>query len=212
MDREENLNTNNPKDRDLVWEEVKVNHLVQDEFIDFREVDYRLPDGKIGPPFYNYSRKDYVVILASDENDNFICVKQFRHGIREVTTEFPAGGIEADTLAPYAKSGKDGKWLEEAFDAAKRELKEETGYVSDDWKHLITVPSNATMADNYAFIFVARNCRLAGAQSLDDTEFINVYLHSAEAIDSMIIDGHFQQAMHIMAWEMLKNKSLMENI
>lgn len=200
------LNKDNDKDSELIWEEVSVNHLVTDEFIDFREVDYRLPDGKIGPPFYNYSRKDYVVVLASDENGRFVCVKQFRHGIREVTTEFPAGGIEADTLAPYAKSGRDPKWFDAALDAARRELKEETGYVSDDWEHMITVPSNATMADNYAFIYRARNCRLESNQILDDTEFINVYLYTANELEELIKKGSFQQAMHIMAWEMSKNR------
>ena len=40
--------------------------------------------------------------------------------------------------------------MEDALICAKRELEEETGYVSDKWTHLITIPSNATVADNYA--------------------------------------------------------------
>ena len=68
-------------------------------------------------PFYTYSRRDYVVIVASD--------------------------------------------------AAKRELLEETGYVSKDWTHLLTVPSNATISDNYAHIFMAENCCKSGGQNLD---------------------------------------------
>lgn len=195
-------------DNDLVWEEVSVNHLVQDEYIDFREVDYRLPDGKIGPPYYNYSRKDYVIVLALDEEGKYICVKQFRHGVREVTTEFPAGGIEADTLASYSKSGKPESFYDLAIDAAKRELREETGYGSDEWMHLITVPSNATMADNYAFIYVAKNCKRISGQELDDTEFVDVYLYTPEELEELIKNGNFQQAIHIMALEMCKNKGL----
>ncbi len=195
-------------DNDLVWEEVSVNHLVQDEYIDFREVDYRLPDGKIGPPYYNYSRKDYVIVLALDEEGKYICVKQFRHGVREVTTEFPAGGIEADMLASYSKSGKPESFYDLAMDAAKRELREETGYGSDEWMHLITVPSNATMADNYAFIYVAKNCKRISGQELDDTEFVDVYLYTPEELDELIKNGNFQQAIHIMALEMCKNKGL----
>ena len=48
---------------------------------------------------------------------------------------------------------------EDALAAAKRELLEETGYGSDDWCHMLTVPSNATLADNYMSIFVAKNCQ-----------------------------------------------------
>ena len=89
---------------------------------------------------------------------------------------------------------------EDALAAAKRELLEETGYGSDEWKHLLTVPSNATIADNYAHLFVAGNCRKVTGQSLDETEFLNVEKFSAQEIEDMIAKGEFQQAIHIMAW------------
>ena len=79
---------------DLIWEEVKTEHIVQDEWIDFRRSAYRFPDGTVFEPYYSYSRRDYVVIVASDEEGNYICVRQFRQGIGEVTTEFVAGGLE----------------------------------------------------------------------------------------------------------------------
>ena len=135
-------------DNELVWEEVSTEHIVQDEWIDFRKTAYRFPDGRIFQPYYSYTRKDYVVIVASDENRQFLCVRQFRQGIREVTTEFPAGAIER----------KDGKAASEAaLEAAKRELREETGYVSDCWRHLLTIPSSATVSDNVAWLFAAEN-------------------------------------------------------
>ena len=59
-------------DKDLMWEEVKTEHIVQDEWIDFRKTSFRFPDGNIFEPFYTYSRRDYVVIVASDE-DGKIC-------------------------------------------------------------------------------------------------------------------------------------------
>ena len=83
------------KDRDdLAWEEVKTEHIIQNEWIDFRQSAYRFPDGTVFEPYYSYSRRDYVVIVASDTEGNFLCVRQFRQGIKEVTTEFPAGGLE----------------------------------------------------------------------------------------------------------------------
>lgn len=169
----------------LAWKEIRTEHIVQDKWIDFRRSDYRLPDGNIAGPFYSYSRKDHVVIVASDENGNYICVRQFRQGIKEVTTEFPAGGIE---------------YAEDALGAAKRELREETGHISDKWEHLLTVPSNATIADNYAHIFTAKDCRRSGAQSLDGTEFLHIKKYPAAKIDGLICKGSFQQAVHIMAW------------
>ena len=188
------------KERDpLAWEEISTEHIVQDEWIDFRRTAYQLPDGKVYEPFYNYSRRDYAVIVASDEEGNYLCVRQFRPGIRQVTTEFPAGGIERMDGREY-RFGRDFAAAEEAMEAARRELLEETGYVSDDWKHVITVPSSATISDNYAYVFAAGNCRKSAEQKLDETEFLNVRKYSAAELEKMIHNGEFQQAVHIMAW------------
>jgi ADP-ribose pyrophosphatase len=187
----------------LEWEEVRTEHIIQDEWIDFRKSAYRLPDGKIFEPYYSYSRRSYVVVVASDTEGRYLCVRQYRQGIRQVTCEFTAGGIE--------RKSEDGKQYgdfhtgEDALTAAKRELAEETGYESDEWSHLLTVPSNATMSDNYAYIFMAKNCRKVANLSLDETEFLNVELYSADEIEDMIASGNFQQAMHILAW-MLSRK------
>ena len=182
----------------LEWEEVSCEHIVNDEWIDFRKSRYRFPDGREFEPYYSYSRRDYVVIVATDEAGNYICVRQYRHGIKRVTTEFCAGGIERSDGKEYG-SRLDKDSAEDALAAAKRELMEETGYESDDWKFLLSVPSNATMADNYANIFVAKNCRKVSGQSLDETEFLNVHLHTREEIDEMIASGEFPQASHILA-------------
>ena len=179
------------ENNNLAWEEIKTDHIIQNEWIDFRESTYRFPDGREIGPFYSYSRRDYVVIVASDEEGNYLCVRQFRQGIKEVTTEFPAGGIERK---------------EDALETAKRELREETGYESDEWEYLLAVPSNATIADNYAYIFAAKNCRKASGQDLDDFEFVDVIKHTEDEIEEMISGGKFQQAMHIMAWLLAKKR------
>ena len=188
-------------DNDLIWQEIETEHLIQNEWIDLRRSKYRFPDGSEFEPYYSYSRRDYVVIVASDEDGNYLCVRQFRQGIKEVTTEFPAGGIERRDGREY-RTGEHGRDIssEDALEAAKRELLEETGYESDEWRHLLTVPSNATIADNYAHLFVARNCRKVAELSLDNTEFLRVIKLSASEIEELIAGGGFQQAMHVAAW------------
>ena len=214
------------KDKDLAWEEISVEHVVQDQWIDFRKSAYRYPDGRVFEPFYSYSRKDYVVIVASDVDGQYLCVRQFRQGIKEVTTEFPAGGVErfdgkeyrgagagAGTGAGVAACNHDAddaesetSAAEELLETAKRELMEETGYESDEWEHLLTVPSNATIADNYATVFRAKNCRLVAGQDLDETEVLNIQKYSADEIENMIYNGQFQQSVHVMAWLLAKEK------
>lgn len=199
----DNGNDNDKKDP-LEWEEVSTEHIVSDEWIDIRRSSFRFPDGKIFEPFYTYSRRDYVVIVATDTNGDYICVRQFRQGIGKVTTEFPAGGIERTDGRQYGSS--QDKASEDSLEAAKRELREETGYVSDEWRHLLTVPSNATIADNHAHLFAATNCRKVSGQDLDITEFLNVSTHSKSDILRLISDGEFAQAMHILAMKLSEDK------
>lgn len=231
-DDENSIDTDN-NDSDLVWEEIKTEHLIQDEWIDFRRSAFRFPDGSEFEPYYSYSRRNYVVIVATDEEGNYICVRQYRYGIKEVTTEFPAGGIEVSDNDDIT-SREEGNDSDEttshkdvtnqveynlssnykvsedvALEAAVRELQEETGYVSDEWRHLITVASNATIADNYAYIFEAKNCRKVSGLMLDDTEFLNVRKYSAAELEKMVKENKFQQAIHIMAW--LYSKNFMSN-
>ncbi len=185
------------EEKDLVWEEVSTEHLVQDEWIDLRKSAYRHPDGRIFQPYYSYTRRDYVVVVASDESGKFLCVRQFRHGIGRVTTEFPAGAIEKE----------DGKSAEEAaLRAAQRELREETGYVSDSWRPLLTIPANATISDNYAYLFAAENCRKAAEQHLDEMELLRVCSCTPGELDTLINTGLFQQAVHILAWLLAKKR------
>lgn len=199
---------------DLTWEEVRTEHIIQDEWIDFRRSAYRLPDGNVFEPFYSFSRRDYVVIVASDCDGNYLCVRQFRQGIREVTTEFPAGGLERSDGREYAfreaampgTATSENGIAEDALAAAKRELLEETGYLSSEWTHLLTIPSNATISDNFVHVYMAKNCRMAARQHLDDTEFLKVELRTPQEIEEMIRTGRFQQAVHVMAWLLVQRR------
>ncbi|MDD6283288.1 MAG: NUDIX hydrolase, partial [Oribacterium sp.] len=68
------------EDQMLAWKPLQVEHVVRDQWIDFRRIRYELPDGSVYEPFYSYSRRSYVVIVASDEEGRFLCVRQYRPG------------------------------------------------------------------------------------------------------------------------------------
>lgn len=195
------------EDPELVWEPVKVEHLVQDRWIDFRRVRYRFPDGREFSPYYNYSRRDFVVIIARDEEGKFLCVRQYRVGVHKVTCEFPAGGIERTEEAEYTDGSLGGCESVTALAAAKRELLEETGYTSDTWTQLMVEPAEATLSDNFAYIYFADACHRAGEQKLDDTEFLKVDHLTEKELDGIVAAGMFEQAVHVMAWLLYKTRS-----
>ena len=194
--------------KDLTWKLKEAKHLAQDEWIDFRACDYELPDGETIGPVYNFSKHSFSIIVATDEKGRFICVRQYRHGIDEVTTEFPAGAIEYKDKSdvPYITFDNIIATEEDAFETARRELKEETGYVSDNWKHLMTAPSNATLSNSNVHIYCADNCRKVTGQELDDTEFLNVELIDEKELNHRLYEGDFKQTIHMLAYFLYKQQ------
>lgn len=198
-------------EKKLYWELINEEHIIQDAWIDFRRNEYKLPDGQTITPVYNYSKHSFSLVVATDRSGNFICVRQYRHGIDEITTEFPAGGIEyakEEDAASEPCITKENIIAseDEAFEAAKRELREETGYTSDNWTHLLTIPANATISNSNVHIYCATNCTLSASQELDDTEFLNVVLLNETELLSAINGGDFKQALHVLAYYLFKDK------
>lgn len=198
-------------EKKLYWELINEEHIIQDQWIDFRRNEYKLPDGQTITPVYNYSKHSFSLVVATDRSGNFICVRQYRHGIDEITTEFPAGGIEyakkEDVAGEPCITKKNIIASEdEAFEAAKRELREETGYTSDNWTHLLTIPANATISNSNVHIYSATDCTLSASQELDDTEFLNVVLLNETELLSAISGGDFKQALHVLAYYLFKDK------
>ena len=194
------------KNNELKWNLSKEEHIIQDEWIDFRRNDYELPNGRIIGPVYNYSKHSFSLVVATDKDGKFICVRQYRHGIDDVATEFPAGGIEyaSKSDVPYITKDNIIATEEEAFEAAKRELREETGYTSDNWKHLLTIPANATISNSNVHIYSAKDCTLTTSQDLDDTEFLNVVTLTEKELTASIFGGDFKQALHVLAYYLYK--------
>ena len=173
--------------------EVSEELLFEDRRFQLCRSGYRSWDDKTHGPYYTLKVSSYVVVVATDTSGNYICVRQFRPGIKEITTEFPAGGLIADSPAPLCSQ-------EVLLENAKRELREETGYTCDQWTHLMTVPANVALTNNYAVIFMAENCEKKERQQLDDTEYLEVAIYSPDELRHMVRSGGFQHTVHIMAY------------
>jgi 8-oxo-dGTP pyrophosphatase MutT (NUDIX family) len=96
--------------------------------------------------------------LAGGERE-FVMVRQWRHGSRELSLEFPGGVIERG---------------EDPFEAAKRELREETAYEAGKLRKLGEFRPNPALMSNTVHIFLAEDLRHTGAQDLDEDEYLEV--------------------------------------
>jgi ADP-ribose pyrophosphatase len=97
--------------------------------------------------------------------------RQYLHGFGHVTTVLPAGTL---------KSGED------PLEAAKRELLEETGYVSQDWKLLSSLNSHTNYRGSKVNFFIAVDAyKVSEPKSGDLEEMEIVLLSEAEIIEEV---------------------------
>ncbi len=138
--------------------------------------------------------RNWVNIIALDRDENFILVKQYRHGIDDITLEGPAGVIDGEELP---------------LETAKRELAEETGYVSSDWSYLGKVSANPAFQNNYCSVFLARNCDKKQEQNLDALEEIEIIVMSKEDVKRLVNDECIHHSLFIAALGLyqIKNSS-----
>lgn len=155
------------------WKIVNHRTLLDDGVV---RVDKRLYKSEYGYGEFDVVRSpDFVIVLALTLSNEVILVEQFRPGVNSWTTEFPGGKCEA---------------REDALDAAKRELSEETGFSSEDWTHLLTSSPNPALQDNLLHVFLAQDC-VPGVQDLDKDEHLRVLAVPFREVPSMFRDGAF---------------------
>jgi 8-oxo-dGTP pyrophosphatase MutT (NUDIX family) len=114
---------------------------------------------------------DWVDVVALTPQGKIVVVCQHRLGVGHPTMEIPAGIIEPG---------------ETSEQAAKRELAEETGYTSTDWKYLGWVQTNPAFMSNRCHTWLARGVVQTGMPSLDEGEDIRIgEISSIEILDEI---------------------------
>jgi ADP-ribose pyrophosphatase len=91
-------------------------------------------------------------------NGNVVMVHQYRHAVKQVFLEFPAG-----------KRDKG----EDSLVTAKRELLEETGYVAKDWRYLTQIHPVIGYSNEHIDLYLAKDLTKS-EQRLDHGEFLEV--------------------------------------
>ncbi len=117
-------------------------------------------------------------MMAVDDKNRVLLVRQYRLPARASMWELPAGRLDPG---------------ESPLKAAKRELKEETGYSAKKWKKLVSFfPSPGFLAERMT-IFLARNLT-EGEQSTMEDERIEIRWFKAKEVEKMLLDGKITDA------------------
>ena len=128
---------------------------------------------------------DWVIVIPELEDKaagqkDFYMVKQWRHGSKCLSVEFPGGVIDKG---------------EEPEEAARRELLEETGCRAGRLTKLGQVNPNPALFSNRVHIFLAQELECTNTQDLDNDEFVNVIKVPVEQIIADMGGEQFPHAL-----------------
>ena len=125
-----------------------------------------------------------AAVIPVMDDGKILMVKQYRNALERDTLEIPAGKLDDPD--------------EEGIVCASRELKEETGYSSDDLEWLLTIRTTVAFCNERIEVFVARNL-IPGEQHLDEDEFVDVEAYKLEELKEMIFEGKIQDSKTMAA-------------
>jgi len=129
-----------------------------------------------------------IAVRALALGGELIVVEQFRHGSDRATLEI-VGGVCEPGEAPET--------------TARRELREETGHVSDQWVALGSCAPNPAVQDNRCHFFLALECRPEGPLALDPSEEIRVWAVPWPEWKAMLAEGRVDHALVLAAFARL---------
>lgn len=124
-----------------------------------------------------------AVVIALLDNGRLIFERQFRYPLHQVFVELPAGKINPN---------------EHSLDTAKRELREETGYIAKSWSQLGMMHPCIGYSNERIDIFLAQGLSFVGHQR-DPGEILEIIEMSIADAMLAVNDGEITDAKTIVA-------------
>lgn len=170
-------------DRNIIETRVDSERVFDGVILHIDHMNYRLPNGKLATR--ECARHiGASAIVPVDAEGNVWLVKQFRACIDRVLLEIPAGKLDF--------RGED------RLEAAKRELREETGLTARNWVHLTDIVTTPGFSDEVISLYLARNLDV-GESHPDDDEFLNIVKLPLAEVVARIMRGEISDSKTICA-------------
>ncbi|MUK88898.1 NUDIX domain-containing protein [Ornithinibacillus sp. L9] len=173
------------------WKTLQSNYIFKTPFGNVRKDTCELPNGHLIESYYVNEYDDWVNAIVVTKENQIVLVEQYRHAAQDFFLEVPAGKPE------------DGETYR---DAVIREVREETGYISEkDPICLGEYYVNPATQTNKVITFFIQDAYLAYDQNLDATEFIDIHLVDIDEMEAKIYAGEINQLFTANAFFMSKS-------
>ena len=143
-------------------------------YLKVEEHKVELHDGRVIEDWPWLVLPDFINVVAVTEDGRFPCFRQTKYAVAGPTIA-PIGG--------YVEAGED------PLECAKRELREEAGHESSEWRPLGSMPVDSNRGAGTAHFFLATRARYVGHGESDDLEPQELLLLSREELESAIDSG-----------------------
>lgn len=124
---------------------------------------------------------DCIAVVALDERENVVMVRQYREAVGKTLLEIPAGGIDPD---------------EDAEESVRRELQEEIGFLPQKIERLGGFYSTPGYCTEYLYLYLATDLKPSRLEA-EDTEDIEVVKVPLLQIPALIDSGDICDAKSI---------------
>lgn len=173
------------------WPTLETKNILKAHVFRYLQVRRQSPQSLEVGEFDIVQCSNWVNIIAITPDKKIILIKQFRHGTEEYTTEIPGGAINHG---------------EDSLVGAKRELLEETGYSSKNWKALGKLDVNPAFMTNTCEVFLALDVEKTDKQNLDPFEEIEVFLEDLKNIPELVRGRAITHSLVIAAFYLLQEQ------
>ncbi len=132
-----------------------------------------------------------MAILAVDDEDRVLLVRQYRVAVGEALLEVPAGTLDV---------ADDGS-VEDPDLAAPRELEEETGMRAGSWRLIARFYTAPGFASELMHLYLATDLRVAGGDRLTPDEDEHLLLERIPVVEAIAAAerGEFRDAKTILS-------------
>jgi ADP-ribose pyrophosphatase YjhB (NUDIX family) len=170
------------------WTIIGDKKIYENKWIALTEYAVLNPSGGEGIYGKIHFKNVAVGVVALDDDEQLWLVGQFRFTLDQYSWEIPEGGAPIGT---------------DPMESAQRELKEETGLIATNWKHLQTMHLSNSVSDELAIIYLA-TCLKEGEAEPEETEKLLSKKVSMEEAWQMVENGVITDSITVAAITKIK--------